>query len=195
MLVAELKSQPGGAVRVVDHFRYAMFCLLVLMCFRDGLKEKQIKQIEGVQRQLLLGQWRFNVLNFWPRLSKLVLWKQWKEFYELYECRKQVLMPLIRARLKAKREQLSKVKEDGNDGDGDWIVLYVDTLLDVELPEEKRKLEEDEIVSLSWEFLIAGTDSTSTALQWIMVMQPTLKTGSLDQEDQPAFKLDETEKL
>ncbi|KAI6694713.1 hypothetical protein NL676_022423 [Syzygium grande] len=168
ILVGELKSQPGGVVRVVDHFQYAMFCLLVLMCFGDRLEEKQIKQIEEAQRKLLLDRRRFNVLNFWPRLTKLVLRKRWKEFYELYENRKRVLVPLIRARSKAKREQLSKAKKDGNDGDGDWILSYVDTLLDLELPEEKRKLEEDEIMSLCNEFLNAGTDTTSTALQWIM---------------------------
>ncbi|KAK3415520.1 hypothetical protein EUGRSUZ_H01144 [Eucalyptus grandis] len=155
-LGAELKSQPGGVVRVIKHFRYAMFCLLVLMCFGDGLEEKQIKQIEEVQRRMLLGQRRFYVLNFWPWLSMLVLRKRWKEFSD------------SATRLKAKQEQLSKAREDGNDGDSDWIVPYVDTLLDLELPEEKRKLEEAEIVGLSWEFLNAGTDNTSTALQWIM---------------------------
>ncbi|KAI6694702.1 hypothetical protein NL676_022412 [Syzygium grande] len=144
ILVGELKSQPGGVVRVVDHFQYAMFCLLVLMCFGDRLEEKQIKEIEDVQRKLLLDLRRFNVLNFWPRLTKLVLRKQPSE------------------------SSSSKAKEDGNDSDGDWILSYVDTLLDLELPEEKRKLEEGEIVSLCNEFLNAGTDTTSTALQWIM---------------------------
>ncbi|KAL3725391.1 hypothetical protein ACJRO7_030416 [Eucalyptus globulus] len=168
MLGEELKSQPGGVVRVIDHFQYAMFCLLVLMCFGDWLEEEQIKQIKEVSRRVLLSQRRFKVLNFWPWLSKLVLRKRWEEVYELRECRKRVLIPLITARLKAKQEQLSKAKENRNDGNGDWIVPYVDTLLDLELPEEKRKLEEDQIVSLCWEFLSAGTDTTSTALQWIM---------------------------
>ncbi|XP_030543168.2 cytochrome P450 89A2-like [Rhodamnia argentea] len=168
VLAAELKSQPGGVVRVLDHFQHAMLCLLVLMCFGDGLEEEKIKQIKEVQRRLLLGQRGFSVLNFWPRLSKLVLRKLWKEFYELCECRKRVIIPLIRARLNGKREQLSKDKEDGNNGNGDRIVPYVDTLLDLELPEEKRKLEENELVTLCWEFLNAGTDTTSTALQWIM---------------------------
>ncbi|KAL3725384.1 hypothetical protein ACJRO7_030409 [Eucalyptus globulus] len=166
ILVAELKSQPGCVVRVVDHFQYAMFCLLVLMCFGDRLEEKQIKQIEEAQRRLLLGFQQFNVLNFWPRVTKIVLRKRWKEFYELIEYRNRVLVPLISARSKAKREQLNKVKE--NENRGDWILSYVDTLLDLELPGEKRKLEEDEMVSLCSEFLDAGTDTTSTALQWIM---------------------------
>ncbi|GMY39699.1 cytochrome P450 89A2-like isoform X2, partial [Fagus crenata] len=49
-----------------------------------------------------------------------------------------------------------------------FVVSYVDTLLDLELPEEKRKLQGDEMISLCSEFLNAGTDTTSTALQWIM---------------------------
>ena len=41
-------------------------------------------------------------------------------------------------------------------------------MLDLHLPEEKRKLEESEIVTLSSEFLSGGTDTTATSLQWIM---------------------------
>ncbi|XP_039034043.1 cytochrome P450 89A2-like [Hibiscus syriacus] len=49
-----LKSKSGGQpVRVVDHFRYAMFCLLALMCFGDKLDEEQIRRIEDVQRDLV----------------------------------------------------------------------------------------------------------------------------------------------
>lgn len=44
----------------------------------------------------------------------------------------------------------------------------MDTLLNLELPEENRKLNVGEIVTLCRELLSAGTDTTSTALQWIM---------------------------
>lgn len=72
-----------------------------------------------------------------------------------------MLVPLIRARKQAREEgRLS--------GEDYSVVSYVDTLLELELPEEKRKLNEAEIVSLCSEFLNAGTDTTSTALQWIM---------------------------
>ncbi|KAJ1406121.1 Cytochrome P450, partial [Sesbania bispinosa] len=36
------------------------------------------------------------------------------------------------------------------------------------LPEEKRKLDEGEVVTLCSEFLSAGTDTTSMALEWVM---------------------------
>ncbi|KAI8565299.1 hypothetical protein RHMOL_Rhmol03G0248100 [Rhododendron molle] len=55
----------------------------------------------------------------------------------------------------------------------------MDTLVDLELPEEKRKLNEKEMVSLCSEFLNGGTDTTSVALQWIManlVKYPQVQT-------------------
>lgn len=55
--------------------------------------------------------------------------------------------------------------EDSKD---ESVLSYVDTLLDLQLPDENRKLNELEIVSLCSEFLSGGTDTTTTALQWIM---------------------------
>ncbi|KAL6196059.1 hypothetical protein ACLB2K_031675 [Fragaria x ananassa] len=157
----------GGGIKVVDHFQYAMFCLLVLMCFGDKLDENQINQIEEVQRRLLLRFSRFNILNFWPWFTKIVLKKRWEEFFRLRKAQEDVLLPLIRARKEAKLN-----KSD------DSVLSYVDTLWDLELPDEKRKLTQGEIISLCSEFLNAGTDTTSTALQWIManvVKYPTVQ--------------------
>ncbi|KAE8077525.1 hypothetical protein FH972_016082 [Carpinus fangiana] len=164
-LISHSTAESGNVnpVVVVDHFRHAMVCLLVIMCFGDKLHETQIKEIEDVHHRLLLRAEGFNILNFWPRLGKIIFRKRWKEFYNIFEARKAVLMPLIEARKRAKQERLSKARE--ND---DFVVSYVDTLLDLELPEEKRKLEDREMISLCSEFLNAGTDTTSTALQWIM---------------------------
>ncbi|KAE8077536.1 hypothetical protein FH972_016093 [Carpinus fangiana] len=169
-LVSHSTTESGNVnpVVLIDHFRYAMFCLLVLMCFGDKLSETQIKKIEDVQRHLLLGFSRFNMLNFWPTLGKIIFRKRWEEFSKLRRSQNDVLMPLIEARKRANQERASKAKEDDVDTDDDFVVSYVDTLLDLKLPEEKRKLEDGEMISLCSEFLDAGTDTTSTALQWIM---------------------------
>ena len=66
-----------------------------------------------------------------------------------------------------RQERQSKMK-GVKENEDEFVVSYVDTLLDLELPEEKRKLSEEEMVSLCSEFLVAGTDTTSTALEWIM---------------------------
>ncbi|RVW15446.1 Cytochrome P450 89A2 [Vitis vinifera] len=50
----------------------------------------------------------------------------------------------------------------------DYVLSYADTLLDLQLLEEKWKLTYGEIVSLCSEFLNAATHLTSTTLQWIM---------------------------
>ncbi|KAG4165852.1 hypothetical protein ERO13_A13G092300v2 [Gossypium hirsutum] len=119
----------------------------------------------GEPRRLLLDlDGRFNILNLWPKVTRVLLQKRWKEFYKALEKQERVLVRLIRARKKAKDER--SLNKNGLD-DG-HILAYVDTLLDLQLPEEKRKLTEKEIVSLSSEFLNGGTDTISTALQWIM---------------------------
>ncbi|XP_038696136.1 cytochrome P450 89A2-like [Tripterygium wilfordii] len=158
------KSEPGETVRVVDEFQYAMFCLLVLMCFGDKLSETQIKEIESVQRNVLLGCIRFSVFNFWQTVTKILLRKRWQEFFKVQQEQKDVFIPLIRARKNLKQDSFSKSMEKQED----YVLSYVDTLLDLELPEDKRKLDEKEMVALCSEFFTAGTDTTSTALQWIM---------------------------
>ncbi|KAL3523977.1 hypothetical protein ACH5RR_016811 [Cinchona calisaya] len=158
-------------IKVVDHFRYAMFCLLLLMCFGDKLPENQIRDIESIMHRLLLSFGRFNMLNFLPRLGKILFRNRWKELLKLREDQEKVLVPLIRARIQSKQQR----KYDAADGDDkvseeeeEEVVPYVDTLVGLKLPDEKRELSEDEIVTLCSEFLNAGTDTTSTALQWIM---------------------------
>ncbi|KAM4069403.1 hypothetical protein ACJW30_12G088600 [Castanea mollissima] len=126
-----------------EHFQYSMFCLLVLMCFGDKLGETQIKKIEEVQRCLLLSSRRFAILNFFPKL------------FQLRRKKDDVLIPLIKARRKVKQERQSKMKED-KEIDDEFVCGVVDTLLDLELPEEKRKLEDKEMVNMSLEWIMAN---------------------------------------
>lgn len=144
---------------MIDHFQYTVFCLLVLMCFGDKLEEAKIKEIEKVQRKLLLGFRRFNVINFFPRIGRIIFPGRWKELMETRQEQERIFVPLIHARARSKNGE-SRSEEE--------IVAYVDSLLSLELPEEKRKLTDGEIVGLISEFLSGGTDTTATALQWIM---------------------------
>ncbi|KAM3729493.1 hypothetical protein ACB098_12G016700 [Castanea mollissima] len=163
------QSKSGKQIVVKEDFQYSMFCLLVLMCFGDKLGETQIKKVEEVHRRLLLSIGRFSMLNFWPSIGRIVFRKRWEELFQIRRNQDAVLRPLIEARRKVWLERQSKVKEEkNNDGDDEFVVSYVDTLLDLELPEEKRKLSEEEMASLCSEFLNAGTDTTSTVLEWIM---------------------------
>ncbi|POO01191.1 Cytochrome P [Trema orientale] len=117
-----------------NHFRYAMFRLLALMCFGERVEETKIREIETVQRHLLLSLGHVNILNFWPRLTKILLKKQWQQFWQLHGDQEALLVPLINSR----REKL-KAASDADDYQ--FAICYVDTLLGLELPEEKRKLD------------------------------------------------------
>ncbi|KAK4284478.1 hypothetical protein QN277_001305 [Acacia crassicarpa] len=161
-------SESSKSIKVIDHLHYAMFCLLVFMCFGERLDDKKIKDIEYVQRRLLVSSTKINILNFWPRVSRILFPKRWEELLQMVKDREDVIIPLIRERKKAKEDRLSTSNEDSNPREGKTPLCYADTLLDLELSEEKPKLEESEMVSACSEFLDAGTDTTTTALQWIL---------------------------
>ncbi|KAK1272664.1 Cytochrome P450 89A2 [Acorus gramineus] len=151
ILVEDLKNQAAssrgdGVCVAIDSIFYAMFCLLALMCFGEGLGEAEIREIEKVERELLLFTKKLRVFGFMPRLTKLIFNKRWEKLMEMRRRQEEVLLPLIRARK-----------------------TYVDSLLELTMPEEGgRDLSEGEMVSLCMEFLNSGTETTSTALQWIM---------------------------
>jgi cytochrome P450 len=158
-------------VFVVDHFRYGMFSLLALICFGDKLNENQIREIEESQRIMLLNFSRYNVLNFWPPITKILFRNRWSEFLNLRRDQEAALIPYINARRKIKEEILSNGRKNNvNDSNDDFVLSYVDTLLDLEFleDEKKTKLDDSKICTLCSEFLNAGTDTTSTALEWIV---------------------------
>ncbi|WOK97154.1 Cytochrome P450 [Canna indica] len=164
ILFSRLRSRAeadGGVVVVVESFQYAMFCLLVLMCFGEKLDEKAIKDIEAAQRSLLASFVKSNVFSFFPKITKIVFRRLWKKIVAIRRRQGELFIPLIRAR----RESNNQQKQE----DGSSVYSYVDSLLAVRLDEDSgRELTEDEMVSLCSEFLSAGTDTTATALQWIM---------------------------
>ncbi|KAE9622006.1 hypothetical protein Lal_00033113 [Lupinus albus] len=154
-------SKSNDSIRVKDHIQFAMFSLLVFMCFGERVDDEKLSDIERVQRGFLLRFNSFNVLNFWPTITKFLFRKRWEEFLKCRSDQEEVLVPLIKERKKA--------KETGLLNDSNNPPAYVDTLLDLKLPKEgQRNLDEGEIMTLCSEFLTAGTDTTSTALQWIM---------------------------
>ncbi|CAJ1934127.1 unnamed protein product [Sphenostylis stenocarpa] len=159
-------SDADNPKRVIDHFQYAMFSLLVLMCFGDKLDEKQIKEIEDSQRDMLVSYARYSVLNFWPPVTRILFWKRWKEFLQKRRDQDAVLIPHINARRKAKEERVS----NGSSQSSEFVLSYVDTLLDLQMLEDGEgiKLDDGKICTLCSEFLNAGSDTTSTALEWIM---------------------------
>ncbi|KAL8227721.1 hypothetical protein R6Q57_015305 [Mikania cordata] len=170
ILIDRLQQQQevDGMCTVADHFQYAMFSLLVLMCFGEKVEESKINEIIKIQRGLLLNfaTGRFAVLTVFPKLGKILFKSRWKEFEKLRSDRDEVIIPLIKNRIGSGDHEIRSGTER--------IVAYVDTLVNLQLPEEDGdngnggRLTYMEMASLCSEFLNAGTDTTSTALQWIM---------------------------
>ncbi|XP_043691728.1 cytochrome P450 89A2-like [Telopea speciosissima] len=152
----------GEFVPVMEHIRYAMFCLLLFMCFGEKLDEKTIRDIEDVERAVIANFVKFNVFNLFPKVGKFVFRKTWIQLLEIRSKQESVLLPPIKSR----RDRREKIKQENPNG---YVASYVDSLFDLEITVEGgRKLANEEIVTLVSEFLDAGTDTVATVLEWVM---------------------------
>jgi cytochrome P450 family 89 subfamily A len=161
-------SAEGGAPSVMEAFQYTMFCLLVLMCFGERLDEPAVSAIEDAERAwpIYISR-KMTVFFFVPSVTRHVFRGRLETARALQSRQRDLFVPLINKRREYKRQ----VKEQGHEPASETTFQhsYVDTLLDVTLPEEGgRQLTDSEIVAPCSEFLNAGTDTTSTGLQWIM---------------------------
>ncbi|CAN6466343.1 unnamed protein product [Victoria cruziana] len=145
-------DENGGTVVPVRTFQHAMFCLLLFMCFGEKLEDEVVQKVEIALRTTLLAIGRRNVLVNFPMLSRIFFRRRWQQLLDIRRKQEEATLPLIRAR---------KLVDEKN------RFCYVDSLFSLELP-DGRKLDEGEMVTLCGEFLNGGTDTTSTAVQWVM---------------------------
>lgn len=129
------------------------------MCFGDDLGEPKIREIQGMQGRVLKSYHDDKILTFFPFIGKFLFRKRWEKFLQLRKDLEDVLIPLIRSR---------QPSGSGKGKSNPYVTCYVDTLLDLRLPVQNRKLTEGQIMSLCSEFLNAGTHTTDAPLQWIM---------------------------
>ncbi|KAJ8632581.1 hypothetical protein MRB53_025917 [Persea americana] len=157
-LIGKLRQhvESGEAVVIFEHIQYAMFSLLLQMCLGQKLDQSTVKKIEDIQRPMLVGN---NISALFPKIEKIIFRKWWNEVLRMRREKEELFTPLIRAR---------EDREYHQDGNGTYAFSYVDSLLSLEHLDGGWKPTEGEIVSLCSEFLTAGTDTTTTSLQWIM---------------------------
>ena len=163
-------GEPGpdaAPPRVVDTFQYAMFFLLVLMCFGERLDEPAVHAIASALREPLIYRSKnMQVFSFLPAVTKHLFRARLDKALAMRRRIKELFLPLIDAR----REYKKRPGGEPPKGETTLEHSYVDTLLDMKIEEDgaQRPLTDDEIIRLCSEFLNAGTDTTSTGLQWIM---------------------------
>ncbi|EAZ16670.1 hypothetical protein OsJ_32145 [Oryza sativa Japonica Group] len=185
---ADAGAHPASPPRVLEVFRYAMFSLLVLMCFGERLDEAAVRAIGAAQHDFLLYLGRkTSVFMFYPAITKHLFRGRVHLGLAVRRRQKELFMPLIDARRERKKQIQqsgdSAASEKKKDDNTTFNHSYVDTLLTIRLQDVDgdgdRALTDDEMVSLCSEFLSAGTDTTATALQWIMaelVKNPSIQS-------------------
>ncbi|XP_042482351.1 cytochrome P450 89A2-like [Macadamia integrifolia] len=151
--------ESGEPVPVVDPFRYAMFSLLLFMCFGEKLDEKVIKDIMEIEGDVVANYKRLSVFQGFPTFGKFIFRKH---LSDIRRKQKSALLPLIKSR----RERKEKIKQENQDKN---IVAYIDSLFGLEFKDEEgRKMSDEEIVIFICEIMDAGSDATSTVFEWIM---------------------------
>lgn len=169
-LRAEAKEN-DGVVFVLKNARFAVFCILLSMCFGLEMDEKTIERIDQMMKTVLI------VLD--PRLDdylpllRPLFSKQRKRVQEVRKEQIETLVPLIEKRRKVlenpKTEEASKAAS----------FSYLDTLFDLKVEGRKSAPSNAELVTLLSEFLNGGTDTTGTAIEWAIarvIENPSIQT-------------------
>lgn len=151
-------------VHAAESICYTMFGLVATMCFGDGIDTTRIRAMADAQSDLVksLATARVFAHAKLPAVTRLIYRNRWKKLAALRQKQKETYLPLIDSRHGRHRRP------------GEPPV-YVDTLIDLPVPDDQthdptgqRRLSDGELVGMSSEFLGAGTETTASALQWIM---------------------------
>ncbi|KAF8396451.1 hypothetical protein HHK36_018070 [Tetracentron sinense] len=158
-LIDRLRSEAEstrGVVWVLKNARFAVFCILLSMCFGVEMGKETIERIDEVMKKVLITV-NPRLDDFLPILSPLFS-KQRKRAMEVREEQVQTLVPFIEMRRTA-------LKNPGSDKTAASF-SYLDTLFDLKIEGRKSSPTDGELVTLCSEFINGGTDTTATAIEW-----------------------------
>lgn len=145
-----------GLVWVLKNARFAVFCILVAMCFGLEMDEETIDKIDQVMKTVLLTL-DPRIDDYLPILS-LFFSKQRKRALEVRTEQVDFLGTFIEKRRKA-------IQNPGSDKTATSF-SYLDTLFDLKVEGRKSSPTNPELVTLCSEFINGGTDTTATAIEW-----------------------------
>ncbi|KAG9459041.1 hypothetical protein H6P81_003549 [Aristolochia fimbriata] len=162
-LRAESAESPDGSVLVLKSVRFAVFCILLAMCFGVEMEEATIENVDRLMKRVLI------VLNprlddYLPLLSPL-FGKQRREAMEVREEQIRTLVPFIEQRRSELRgDPPSPGKSSSSSPSRSFA--YLDTLFDLKIEGRKSAPSHAELVTLCSEFINGGTDTTATGVEW-----------------------------
>ena len=158
-LIAKIKAEAGandGVVSVLKNVRFAVFCILLRMCFGLDMSEETIEKIDHMMKVVLITL-DPRIDDFLPILRPFFS-KQRKQALEVRKHQIETLVPLI--------EKRRAIIRAGLESDPTAAPFsYLDTLFDLKVEGRKSAPSHPELVTLCSEFINGGTDTTATAVE------------------------------
>ncbi|XP_022744006.1 cytochrome P450 77A3-like [Durio zibethinus] len=146
----------NGVVSVLKNARFAVFCILLGMCFGIEMDEDTVEKMDQVMKTVLITL-DPRIDDYLPILSPFFS-KQRKRALQVRKVQVGFIVPFIEKRREA-------ILNPGSDKSA-MSFSYLDTLFDLKVEGKKSAPSNSELVTLCSEFLNGGTDTTATALEW-----------------------------
>ncbi|CAM8963899.1 unnamed protein product [Rhodiola kirilowii] len=148
----------SGLVSVLKKARFAVFCILLAMCFGVEMDEQTVEMMDDMMKTVLIVL-DPRIDDYLPILSPFFS-KQRKTAMRVREKQIETIVPFIEKR----RSILAN--EDQMKSTAKYSFSYLDTLFDLKIDGRKATPSDEEIVTLCSELLNGGTDTTGTAIEW-----------------------------
>ncbi|XVF82751.1 hypothetical protein PTKIN_Ptkin16aG0074700 [Pterospermum kingtungense] len=146
----------NGVVSVLKNVRFAVFCILLGMCFGIEMDEETNEKMDQVMKSVLITL-DPRIDDYLPILRPFFS-KQRKQVLQVRKQQVDYIVPIIEKRREA-------LLNPGSDKSA-MSFSYLDTLFDLKIEGRKSSPSNSELVTLCSEFLNGGTDTTATALEW-----------------------------
>ncbi|KAK8333816.1 hypothetical protein V6Z11_A10G231500 [Gossypium hirsutum] len=176
-LIDRLKAEAAandGVVSVLKNARFAVFCILLAMCFGVEMDEETVEKMDEVMKTVLITL-DPRIDDYLPILSPFFS-KQRKQALQVRKHQIDYIVPFIEKRREA-------LLNPGSDRSA-MSFSYLDTLFDLKVEGRKSAPSNSELVTLCSEFLNGGTDTTATALEWgiaQLIENPDIQSKLLDE--------------
>ena len=145
-----------GTVWVLKNARFAVFCILLAMCFGLEMDEETVEKMDQIMKTVLITL-DPRIDDYLPILSPFFS-RQRKRALEVRKEQLDFIVPFIKQRKRA-------IQNPGLDQTATSF-SYLDTLFDLKVEGRKSTPTSAELVTLCSEFLNGGTDTTATAIEW-----------------------------
>ncbi|KAE8670645.1 Cytochrome P450 77A4 [Hibiscus syriacus] len=158
-LIDRLKAEADandGVISVLKNARFAVFCILLAMCFGVEMDEETVEKMDEVMKAVLITVTP-RIDDYLPILSPF-FYKQRKRALQVRKEQIDYVVPFIENRREA-------LLNPGSDRSA-MSFSYLDTLFDLKVEGRKSAPSNSELVTLCSEFLNGGTDTTATAIEW-----------------------------